>query len=224
MSIKRGPPPPKKRQQDILSTDNSKQPVMTLQQIMASYQNVERIPSSILPTILQTAFPSSKIVHTYNDDHYVVMASIRDMVNVPHGRWEFNRPADRPRCEEMALSIVRAKKPLSTMIYLTFDNQKQIFEIYDGNNRVTTFDIISERNTQVNLVSSNEFEKDLSWLFDFKITLDIHFNATRGEMMDNFEKLNKCIPVSELYHRDVANDKRICVEKEVAFWTKEYES
>ena len=174
------------------------------------------------PTLLQTAFPSHIVLHEYTPDHLIIKISIRDLVQAPIMNWQYNRPADTSRCEEIAKYIYRSKKPVDTMLYLSLNQKTNQFDMIDGIHRYTALMYIK---TQTEDLITNEFGTDpCDWLVDSYILLNIRLNATDGELVELFQSLNKSNPIPELYVRDVKKDKRECVEHVCHNWQSMYKT
>jgi hypothetical protein len=76
---------------------------------------------------------------------------IKDLLVDPVKNWEYNRPPDMARCPDIARYIYNSRKPVDTMVYLSFTNIKEVFEVIDGIHRLTALKIIKEENLhQVN--------------------------------------------------------------------------
>jgi Txe/YoeB family toxin of Txe-Axe toxin-antitoxin module len=196
----------------------------TLEQVLAPFRTQEWVPQGRERAIVEAAFPHSKIIHTYSSRHYLLLSPVYDLLNAPHSKWKYNRPANIPRCEDMAQEILIAKKPLDTVFCLSYNNRKITFEMVDANNRVTALDIIKKRSEHHDLITSGEYGEDLSWLFQSHVILSVKINATDEENMAWFRTLNKIVPVPDLYLRDEAKDKREAVQAEVDRWSLEFKS
>jgi hypothetical protein len=196
----------------------------TLEQVLAPFRSQEWVPQGRERAIVEAAFPNSRIIHAHSSRHYMVDAPIYDLLDAPHSKWKYNRPANIPRCEDMAQEIIIAKKPLDTTFSLSFNNRKASFEMVDANNRVTALDIIKKKSEHHDLITSGEYGEDLSWLFQSHVVLSVKINATDEENMAWFRTLNKIVPVPDLYLRDEAKDKREAVQAEVDRWSLEFKS
>ena len=86
------------------------------------YNSSEYIPSSIIPLIMSHYFPSSELSLSYNENHGIYKIMINDLLGDNVANWEYNRPPDMARCPDIARSFYISKKPLDTMIYLSFNN------------------------------------------------------------------------------------------------------
>jgi hypothetical protein len=119
------------------------------------------------------------------------------------------------------------------MIYLSFNNIKQTFDIVDGIHRYTSLKIIKENNSKpLDFVfihsdfKTSDFgnNNDATWLYDSYIIVNLRINALEGELIELFKNLNKSNPIPDLYIRDVNKEKKDIIEKIVNDWTKKYSS
>jgi hypothetical protein len=113
------------------------------------------------------------------------------------------------------------------MIYLSFNNKKQTFDIVDGIHRYTSLKIIKENNSiPLDLLTPSDFgnNNDAEWLFNSYIIINLRINALDGELIELFKNLNKSNPVPELYIRDVNKEKKEIIEKIVNDWQQKYSS
>lgn len=176
------------------------------------------------PPLLQTAFPSHSVLHSYTPDHLVIKVSIHDLLQAPIMNWQYNRPADPERCEEISRYIYRSKKPVDTMLYLSLNQKTNQFDVIDGIHRYTALTNIKKQTEELDLIT-NEFGTDpCEWLFDSYMILNIRLNATDGELVELFQSLNKSNPIPELYVRDVKKDKKDCVESVCHKWQSMYKT
>jgi hypothetical protein len=194
----------------------------TVASLLEPYKQQEFIPHHIIQNIVQTAFPNSSILHSYSPIHHIIKVTINDLLVAPISNWEFNRPADPLRCENIAQYYIHSKKPVDQMIYLTFNNKTQSFDTLDGIHRITALKLIQEKSTHLDFISSNEYNGEISWLLNSFIIFNIRFNATTAENIDVFQSLNKSNPIPDLYVRDVAKDKRDCIQTLAIKWQNRY--
>jgi hypothetical protein len=189
---------------------------------VASYDKQEFLPSHVIPELIRTLFPSSSVVHTYSSHHHVIKVPIRELLQAPVANWQFNRPADRMRCEDIARYMVISKKPVDTMIYVSFNNKKQTVDVIDGIHRYTALTIVKEKTTHLDFISENEFGGDVAWLMDSFIIVNMRLNATEGELIELFQSLNKSNPIPDLYVRDQAKDKRDTIQALAIKWQNRF--
>ena len=195
----------------------------TLEGLLTPYCEQEYLPAHVIPQLLRLSFPNSTIVHSYSGQHHLIKMPIRDLLQAPFANWQYNRPADRARSEDIARFIVSSKKPVDTMLYVSFTNKKQTFDIIDGIHRYTGLKIIEEKSKHLDLIS-DEFGGDMTWLLDSIILLNVRLNAPEEELIGLFKSLNKSNPIPELYVRDVAKDKRRCIELVASRWQNKYKA
>ena len=189
------------------------------------YANSEFIPPSIIPIIMKHYFDSNELMLSYDENHGIYKILIKDLLNDSVINWEYNRPPDMARCPDIARYIYNSKKQIETMIYLNFNNKTESFEVLDGIHRITALKIIKEENSrQLDLLTPGYFgsANDANWLYNQYIMVNVRFNATKGELFETFEMLNKTVPVSELYLRDYNQDKKEDIEKIINEWYQKY--
>ena len=124
----------------------------TLETLLVPYEQQEFLPSHVIAPLLQLAFPSSTTVHVYSHQHYIIKVPISTLLKAPMMNWQFNRPADRTRCEDIARYIAISKKPVDTMMYVSFNNKKRTFDIVDGIHRYTALTIIQEKSQHLDFL------------------------------------------------------------------------
>jgi len=189
------------------------------------YLSSEFIPSNIIPIIINHHFSNSEIILSYSENHVIYKIMIKDLLVDSVKNWEYNRPPDMARCPDIAGYIYNSKKPVDTMIYLSYNNLKDKFEVLDGIHRITALKIIKEENSKpLDLLQEYEFSSsnNLNWLFNQYILVNIRFNATLGELIEIFKNLNKSQTVPELYVRDYTKEKREIIETIVNEWYVKY--
>ena len=193
----------------------------TLVSVLSPFQNKENIPMDIIPAVLRASFPSYIVVHTYSPQHQIIKIPICDLFQGGHiVNWEYNRPPDHERCEDIATHFVASKKPVDTMMYVCLNHKKEKYDMIDGIHRYTALSILFEQSTHVDLIT-NEYG-DLSQLMNSIVLLNVRINSTEGEKTDLFLSLNKSNPVSELYLRNPKKEKKECIEEVVEDWHKRY--
>lgn len=189
------------------------------------YNSSEFIPSNIIPIIIKHHFPSSELLLSYTDNHGIYKIQIKDLLVDSVTNWEYNRPPDMARCPDIARYIYKSRKSFDTMIYLSFNNLKEIFEVLDGIHRITALKIIKKENSKpLDLLEEYEFGSgnDANWLFNQYIVVNIRFNSTKGELIEVFENLNKSQSVPELYIHDPKKEKRELIESIANEWYVKY--
>ena len=195
----------------------------TLVSVLSPFQNKENIPMDIIPAALRASFPSYTVVHAYSAQHQIIKVPIYDLIQGGHiVNWEYNRPPDHERCEDIAKYIVASKKPVDTMMYVCMNHKKEKYDMIDGIHRYTALSILFEQSKNMDLLTSEH--GDLSQLMNSIVLLNVRINATEGEKTDLFLSLNKSNPVSELYLRNPEKEKKECIEEVVKDWHKKYKS
>jgi len=84
------------------------------------YIKSEFIPSNIIPIVMKHFFESSELVLSYNENHAIYKIMIKDLLVNTIQNWEFNRPPDMARCPDIVTHIYKFKKPIDTLLYLSF--------------------------------------------------------------------------------------------------------
>jgi len=192
---------------------------------MNPYSKSEFIPNNLISEVLSHYFAGHKICHSFdtNHTHFIIKTTINELLQAPIANWNFNRPPDLLRCRDIATSIYNSKLPVDSLIYLSFNNEKQTFEILDGIHRISALKIIKKENgKRMNLIVPNDFGYDNDaepWLFNSYIIINIKFNATISDKIQTFQNLNKSNPVPELYINDNSKEKRVIIEN----ITKQYQ-
>lgn len=189
------------------------------------YISSEFIPTNIIQIIMAHHFNSSELVLSYNENHGIYKIMIKDLLCDSVVNWEYNRPPDMGRCPDIARYIYNSKKPIDTMIYLTFNNLKETFEVLDGIHRISALKLIREENSKpLDLLETHEFGSgnDANWLYNQYILVNIRFNSTLGELIEAFKNLNKSQAVPELYIRDANKEKRDIIDTIANEWFVKY--
>jgi hypothetical protein len=191
------------------------------------YKHTEFIPTSLIHMTLRHHFPSSETLLYFTDNHQICKIKIKDLLGAIVKNWDHNRPPDMSRCPDIARYIYNSKKQIDTMIYLTYTNNKECFEVLDGIHRLTALKIIYNENSRpLELLCPGEFgsNNDADWLYNQYIIVNIRFNAHKGELIELFETLNKCQIVPDLYIKDTCKDKRAIIDTIVNDWQEKYKN
>ena len=198
-----------------------------LNDLLEPYKKCEFIPNNIINTVLPIIMPSVEIVHSYSERHMIIKIRVYDLLDARITNWKYNRPPDQIRCADIAKYIYLSKKPLDTMLYLSFNNMTQSFDVVDGIHRYTSLKILKENNSNsLNLIDPGDYgnNNDAEWLYQSHIILNIRFNAIEGELIELFKNLNKSSPISDLYIRDFIKEKREIIENVANNWQIKYKS
>jgi len=92
--------------------------------IRKKFGSHEYIPSNTIPVLMKHYFKSSELLLSYSENHGTYKIKIKDLLVDMITNWEYNRPPDMERCSDIARYIYNSKKPIDTMIYLSFNNMK----------------------------------------------------------------------------------------------------
>ena len=198
-----------------------------LNDLLEPYKKCDFIPNNIINALVPIIMPTVEIIHSYSERHIIIKIKVGDLLNAPITNWKYNRPPDQIRCADIAKYIYLSKKPLDTMLYLSFNNITQSFDIIDGIHRYTSLKILKENNNKsLDLITPGEYgnNNDAEWLYQSYIILNIRFNATEGELIELFKNLNKSSPISDLYIRDFVKEKREIIENVANNWQVKYKS
>jgi hypothetical protein len=198
-----------------------------LDNLLEPYKNNEYLPINIIDLLVNIVFTSCNVLHEYSPFHKIIKIKVLDLLSAPVTNWQYNRPADLIRCNDIARYIYNSKKCVDTMFYLSFNNKKRTFDIIDGIHRYTSLKIIKEQNSkQLDLLTPSEFgnNNDAQWLYNSYIILNIRINSSDSELIDLFKSLNKSNPIPELYIRDVNKEKREIIETVANNWQVKYKS
>lgn len=189
------------------------------------YIKSDFIPYNIIPTVMKYHFNSAELIFSYNENHGIYKILIKDLLIDSVINWEHNRPPDEIRCQDIARYIYNSRKPIDTMIYLSFNNPKEVFEVIDGIHRITALKFIKQENSKpLDLLNDCEFGSgnDASWLYNQYIVVNIRFNTIKGDLIETFQTFNKSIPVSELYICDHSKEKKDMIENIINEWCFKY--
>lgn len=191
----------------------------------SQYRSSEFIPPNIIPIIMNHFFENSELVLAYSETHGIYKIKIKDLLVSSVKNWEYNRPPDMARCPDIARYIYNSKKPIDTMIYLSFNNIKEVFEVLDGIHRITALKIIKEENSKpLDLFEYHEFGSgnNATWIYNQYILANIRFNAPVGELIEVFKNLNKSQAVPEIYIRDHTKEKKDIIDTIANEWFVKY--
>lgn len=185
------------------------------------YKNSEFIPINLITVIMQHHFHSATMIHKFNETHMIYKILIGDLLVASIKNWEYNRPPDMARCPDIARYIYNSKKPVDSMLYLTYTNINDNFEVLDGIHRLTALKIIKEENSKT-IISEFGSNGDAEWLYNQYLIVNIRFNANLGDLIDIFKNLNKSQTVPELYIKDHTKEKREIIDIIANEWYIKY--
>ena len=197
------------------------------------YKTSEFIPLHLISSIINHHFgPESEVIHVFADNHLLLKIKISDILNAQINNWSYNRPPDMARCPDIARYMYNSKKPIDTMVYLTYKNQSDTFEVLDGIHRLTALKLIKTENSKakpldfITPLYQGDFEfgsnGDAHWLYNQYLLVNIRFNAVLGDLIEIFKTLNKSQAVPDIYIRDVAKEKRDAIEAIANEWQIRY--
>ena len=161
------------------------------------------------------------MIHKFNETHMIYKILICDLLVASIKNWEYNRPPDMARCPDIARYIYNSKKPVDSMLYLTYTNINDNFEVLDGIHRLTALKIIKEENSKT-LISEFGSDNAAEWLYNQYLIVNIRFNANLGDLIDIFKNLNKSQTVPELYIKDHTKEKREIIDIIANEWYIKY--
>jgi hypothetical protein len=193
--------------------------------IRKTFRSSEYIPSKNIHIVMKHHFESSELLFSYNDNHGIYKIKVKDLLIDTITNWEFNRPPDMERCPDIARYIYNSRKPIDTMIFLSFNNLKENFEVIDGIHRITALKMIKEENSKpLDYLCHGDFGSgnDATWLYEQYLLVNIRFNTSKGDLIGVFENLNKSQTVSELYICDHSKEKKEMIESIVEEWYQRF--
>ena len=71
--------------------------------------------------IISKYISSFDIIHTYNNSHFVIKCKIKDIPETKIVNWEYNRPPDMIRCNDIAKYIYNKRPELDWLFYIIYD-------------------------------------------------------------------------------------------------------
>lgn len=152
---------------------------------------------------------NATIIHNYSSSILLVRTKVKDLLNAPIVNWCQNRDPDLIRIPDIAQHIYNKRKPIETILYLSFNNKKQNFDVIDGIHRFTALKYIKEKNSvPTDLLDIQEFgsNNDATWLYDSDIIINVRFNADNGELISLREVLNKTQPMPTVLMDDSTSE------------------
>lgn len=189
------------------------------------YKTNEFIPPNIIPQIISHHFPKAEILHNFNETHLLCRIPISNILEGKIDNWEYNRPPDMARCPDIARYMYNSKKPIDTMLYFTYKNISDCFEVLDGIHRITALRYLKKENSKpLDFISCGEFgsNNDADWIYNQYLIVNIRFNAILGDLIETFKTLNKSQTVPDIYIRDVAKEKRDIINAIANDWQIRY--
>lgn len=189
------------------------------------YKTNEFIPPNIIPQIMTHHFPKAELLHTFTETHLLYRIPISNILEGKIENWEYNRPPDMARCPDIARYMYKSRKPVDTMVYFTYKNLGDCFEVLDGIHRITALRFLKSENSKpLDLISYCEFgsNNDAEWIYNQYLIVNIRFNSILGDLIEIFKTLNKSQTVPDIYIRDVAKEKRDIINAIANDWQIRY--
>jgi len=233
----------KDKKPNILLEIVESEPIQAYKILREPHKNNDFIPPQLIFQIVKHHFNSSELLHSFSQNHLLFKIQVKDILNAPINNWEYNRPPDMARCPDIARYMYNSKKSIDTMIYLTYKNIPDCFEVLDGIHRLTALKLIHSENSKIpavfndsatnnnadndyntdnadNEFSLNEFgsNNDASWLYNQYLLVNFRFNSVLGDLIEIFKTLNKSQTVPDIYIRDVAKEKRDIIDTIANDW------
>ena len=181
------------------------------------------VPTPDINKIILNSFPNCEIItiqNTYNSGTSVSITIKINMTNLltVHNIcvWKHNRPRDEERCLVMANNISDSKYIMDTILYFNYNNQTKHFEIIDGIHRYHSWKII--KNNTVGFQN----DIDQNWFYNSVVFINIRVNEHENDTIQLFKNINNSNPISELYIRNIDNDRRTIIERIANDYNRKY--
>lgn len=148
-------------------------------------------------------FPCGNLIYkSYKDDSELYFCSWREIKNnnIQIKNWENNRPPDETRIPKI-LKKIRDFDYVDGIIYLAYNQQKNIYYCYDGIHRITSLTQLYTNNLNNppnNIYINITNYDDITNIMNHNIILHI-IPYDEDSIMMKFNMINKCIPVPEIY-------------------------
>jgi hypothetical protein len=155
-----------------------------------------------------------KLVITHSNRHQTYKIKMKKFMKLNMVRWQFNRPANMERVEEISESLFGKRQPVFFIFQCIYNQEEKLFEIIDGIHRYYALKKLND------MLEENETN---SWFYNSYLLVEIKYNCSKGEYIDWFETINKCTPVSEIYTSS-QNEKKEVVEEVVNIYYSKYNS
>ena len=168
-----------------------------------------------------------EVIHRYSETHTLYKSQIKDFLLMDIINWEYNRPADMIRCNEIAKYITTKKPELDWIFYIIYRKTTNKYHIIDGIHRYNALKIIKTENEKpVDYITPSVLcePRIKEWLYNKNVILSIREDTTIGEEIDLFQSLNKSNPVPELYMVNDNQKKREIIERVANEWQTNYKT
>ena len=123
------------------------------------------------------------LLHTFSSAHKLIKTTVGDLLEYPIRNWEYNRPPDDIRCNEISNYLAKPEVQLLQPFYLHYDSKENMYYVLDGIHRYTALTMIEYKE----IVNTKT------------VFIHIFNDLSKGMLVDIFENLNKTIPVPQLY-------------------------
>ena len=177
----------------------------------------------------------AKILHPFFHDaddieHYCVVLTIDELISTRAVNWQYNRPPDMQRVQEIAKFIYSTKHPLDTMLYMNYDQRHHRLEIIDGIHRFMAIQHLFHENKKARDPDNPQAALDygcegdaLIWFnATRRVLVSLTVNATRDYLITLFETLNKSVVVPSLYMGQQDGTLRQQIEQVTNDWQVRY--
>jgi hypothetical protein len=197
------------------------------------YKDSEFIPYEYILEVIKHYFPSSNIIHVYDENHFIIKIKLYDILGEHVEMWCHNRQADSVRIVEIQRYLQNNKhQAIDTMFYLTYNNITKKFGLLDGVHRQAAYKLIVDeynKRTQENQQDFNSnlpnINLDISWLTNKDIILNIRFNYTSEQLLEVFRVYHKSQPVPLVYQQLNTSPEKLDMIKSIANeWQLKYRS
>ncbi len=180
-----------------------------------------------MSSYLEESFPTHKILHQYSPTHCLIIVQIKELLDYPKiCNWEYNRPPDLTRCEEIAKYYYDSKCTLDTMFYMAYITSNKLYKIIDGIHRYTALKHIKTENMKsLDLITPGEFgsNNDAAFIYNQYVVCNIRINPSDYILKELFQNINKSKPVPDLYTQENRQAEKIIVVNEiVSSWQRKY--
>lgn len=199
------------------------------EQLRLTYKDNDNIPLNMIHETIQYFFKEeTKVIHNYSQNILLLKVKIGNLLDAPIVNWCQNREPDLVRVPDIASYIYNKKKPIDTILYLSFNNKRQNFNIIDGIHRFSALKYIKEQNNkQLDLLDTQEFGSngDAHWLYNTEIIINVRFNTCLGDLVDLRDSLNQSQPMPTVLLNDTSveeQSRNIILNTIADEWQKKY--
>ena len=129
-----------------------------------------------------------ELIYTKNDSQKLYKIDI-ELLDIQTEKWEFNRPADTDRVNQIKETI-DSNKEVGDPIHLAKIEGKDKYQCWDGNHRREAYILYANELIENDLATQDDNIEILAW---------VHSPITEEQLKEKFKILNKANPVPELY-------------------------